>query len=209
MEDVLDVYQRSYDPSRPVVCIDETNKQLIIEKRVPCKPGEPEKLNSVYVRNGVADIFMISEPLAGKRETVVKQTRTAIDFAEILRYTADELYPKAEKIILVTDNLNIHAPSSLYKAFSAQEANRLTKRFEWHYTPKHGSWLNIAEIELNVMTRQYLARRLDSISKIQQELKAWENMRNQECEKVIWHFTTSQARNKLISLYPKFELSGE
>ena len=185
MEDVLDVYQRSYDPSRPVVCIDETNKQLIIEKRVPCKPGEPEKLDSVYVRNGVADIFMISEPLAGKRETVVKQTRTAIDFAEILRYTADELYPKAEKIILVTDNLNIHAPSSLYKAFSAQEANRLTKRFEWHYTPKHGSWLNIAEIELNVMTRQYLARRLDSISKIQQELKAWENMRNQECEKVI------------------------
>ena len=185
MEDVLDVYQRSYDPSRPVVCIDETNKQLIIEKRVPCKPGEPEKLDSVYVRNGVADIFMISEPLAGKRETVVKQTRTAIDFAEILRYTADELYPKAKKIILVTDNLNIHAPSSLYKAFSAQEANRLTKRFEWHYTPKHGSWLNIAEIELNVMTRQYLARRLDSISKIQQELKAWENMRNQECEKVI------------------------
>ena len=209
MEDVLDVYQRPYDPSRPVICIDETNKQLIIEKRVPCKPGEPEKLDSVYVRNGVADIFMISEPLAGKRETVVKQTRTAIDFAEILRYTADELYPKAEKIILVTDNLNIHAPSSLYKAFSAQEANRLTKRFEWHYTPKHGSWLNIAEIELNVMTRQYLARRLDSISKIQQELKAWENMRNQECEKVIWHFTTSQARNKLMSLYPKFELSGE
>ena len=136
MEDVLDVYQRPYDPSRPVVCIDETNKQLIIEKRVPCKPGEPEKLDSVYVRNGVADIFMISEPLAGKRETVVKQTRTAIDFAEILRYTADELYPKAEKIILVTDNLNIHAPSSLYKAFSAKEANRLTKRFEWHYTSK-------------------------------------------------------------------------
>ena len=141
MEDVLDVYQRPYDPSRPVICIDETNKQLILEKRIPCKPGEPEKVDSVYVRNGVADIFMISEPLAGKRETVVKQTRTAIDFAEILRYTADELYPKAKKIILVTDNLNIHAPSSLYKAFSAQEANRLTKRFEWHYTPKHGSWL--------------------------------------------------------------------
>ena len=129
MEDVLDVYQRSYDPSRPVVCIDETNKQLIIEKRVPCKPGEPEKLDSVYVRNGVADIFMISEPLAGKRETVVKQTRTAIDFAEILRYTADELYPKAEKIILVTDNLNIHAPSFFVQGIFSTRSQPFNQTF--------------------------------------------------------------------------------
>ena len=201
MEDVLDVYQRPYNPSRPVVCIDETNKQLILEKRIPCKPGEPEKVDSVYVRNGVADIFMISEPLAGKRETVVKQTRTAIDFAEILRYTADELYPKAEKIILVTDNLNIHAPSSLYKAFSAQEANRLTKRFEWHYTPKHGSWLDMAEIELNVMTRQCLSRRRASIKKLKCELSAWERERNCNTAKIQWHFQTGDAREKLISLF--------
>ena len=166
MEDVLDVYQRPYDPSRPVVCIDETNKQLIIEKRVPCKPGEPEKLDSVYVRNGVADIFMISEPLAGKRETVVKQTRTANAFAEILRYTADELYPKAEKIILVTDNLNIHAPSSLYKAFSAQEANRLTKRFEWHYTPKHGSWLDIQKNGKFLLSKSVIRHFLCSVIKL-------------------------------------------
>ena len=204
MEDVLDVYQRPYDPSRPVVCIDETNKQLILEKRIPCKPGEPEKVDSVYVRNGVADIFMISEPLAGKRETVVKQTRTAIDFAEILRYTADELYSKAEKIILVTDNLNIHAPSSLYKAFSAEEANRLTKRFEWHYTPKHGSWLDMAEIELNVMTRQCLSRRIASIEKLKCELSAWEQERNCHTAKIQWHFQTGDAREKLISLYPTF-----
>ena len=122
MEAALGIYQRPYDPTRPVVCIDETNKQLILEKRIPCKPGEPEKLNSVYARNGVADIFMISEPLAGKRENVVKQTWTGTDFAEVLRYTSDELYPEAEKIVLVTDNLNIHAPSSLYKAFSAEKA---------------------------------------------------------------------------------------
>ena len=202
MEDVLDVYQRSYDPSRPVVCIDETNKQLIIEKRVPCKPGEPEKLDSVYVRNGVADIFMISEPLAGKRKTVVKQTRTAIDFAEILRYTADELYPKAEKIILVTDNLNIHAPSSLYKAFSAQEANRLTKRFEWHYTPKHGSWLDMAEIEIGVMSRQALAKPFPDLESFEKQVRSWTVNRNAKFVKINWQFTTADARIKLAKLYP-------
>ena len=137
MEDVLEVYQRPYDPLRPVVCIDETNKQLIKETRIPCEPGQPEKVDSVYVRNGVADVFMISEPLAGRRETVVTQTRTALDFAEILRYTSDTLYPRTEKIVLVTDNLNTHSPASLYKAFPPEEARRLAERFEWHYTPKH------------------------------------------------------------------------
>lgn len=144
MEDVLEVYQRPYDPSRPVVCIDETNKQLIKEERLPCKPGSPEKVDPVYVRNGVANVFMIAEPLAGKRETVVTRTRTAVDFADILRYTADELYDGAEKIVLVTDNLNTHSPASLYKAFPPEEARRLAERFEWHYTPVHGSWLDMA-----------------------------------------------------------------
>ena len=202
MEDVLDVYQRPYDPSRPVVCIDETNKQLILEKRIPCKPGEPEKVDSAYVRNGVADIFMISEPLAGKRETVVKQTRTAIDFAEILRYTADELYSKAEKIVLVTDNLNIHAPSSLYKAFSAEEANRLTKRFEWHYTPKHGSWLDMAEIEIGVMSRQALAKPFPDLESFEKQVRNWTVNRNARCAKINWQFTTADARIKLAKLYP-------
>ena len=145
MEDVLEVYQRPYDPLTPVVCIDETNKQLIKETRIPCEPGKPEKPDSVYIRNGVADVFMISEPLAGRRETVVTEIRTAPDFAEILRYTSDVLYPRTEKSILVTDNLNTHSPASLYKAFAPQEARRLAERFEWHYTPKHGSWLDMAE----------------------------------------------------------------
>jgi hypothetical protein len=202
MENVLDVYQRPYDPFRPVVCIDETNKQLILEKRIPCEPGEPEKVDSVYVRNGVADIFMISEPLAGKQETVVKQTRTAIDFAEVLRYTADELYPKAEKIILVTDNLNIHTPSSLYKAFSAEEANRLTKRFEWHYTPKHGSWLDMAEIEIGVMSRQALAKPFPDLESFTKQVHNWIIKRNARRVKINWQFTTADARIKLAKLYP-------
>ena len=200
MEDVLDVYQRPYDPSRQVVCIDETNKQLILEKRIPCKPGEPEKVDSVYVRNGVADIFMISEPLAGKRKTVVKQTRIAIDFAEVLRYTADELYPKAEKIILVTDNLNIPALSSLYKAFLAEEANCLTKRFEGHYTPKHGSWLDMAEI--GVMSRQALAKPFPDLESFEKQVRSWTVNRNTKCEKINWQFTTADARIKLARLYP-------
>lgn len=127
MEDVLEVYQRPYDPLRPVVCIDETNKQLIKETRIPCEPGQPEKVDSVYVRNGVADVFMISEPLAGRRETVVTQTRTALDFAEILRYTSDTLYPRTEKIVLVTDNLNTHSPASLYKAFPPEELSHYSR----------------------------------------------------------------------------------
>ena len=145
---------------------------------------------------------MISEPLAGKRETVVKQTRTAIDFAEVLRYTADELYPKAEKIILVTDNLNIHAPSSLYKAFSAQEANRLTKRFEWHYTPKHGSWLDMAEIEIGVMNRQALAKPFPDFESFEKQVRNWTVNRNARCVKTNWQFTTADARIKLAKLYP-------
>lgn len=153
MGDIQEVYQRPYAPLNPVICIDGTNKQLIKENRIPCGPGQPEKVDSVYIRNGVADVFMISEPLAGRRETVVTEIRTALDFAEILRYTSDILYPRIEKIVLVTDNLNTHSPASLYKAFLPEEAYRLSERFEWHYTPKHGSWLDMAEIEIGIMGR--------------------------------------------------------
>lgn len=202
MEDVLEVYQRPYDPLRPVVCIDETNKQLIEEIRIPCKPGYSEKVDSVYVRNGVADVFMICEPLAGKRETVVTQTRTALDFAEILKYTSDTLYPMAEKIILVTDNLNTHSTSSLYKVFLPEEARRLAERFEWHYTPKHGSWLDMAEIEISIMSRQALGKSLPDLESFKQQVRAWTVKRNTECVKINWQFNTQDARIKLARLYP-------
>ena len=202
MEDVLEVYQRPYDPLRPVVCIDETNKQLIKETRIPCEPGQPEKVDSVYVRNGVADVFMISEPLAGRRETVVTQTRTALDFEEILRYTSDTLYPRTEKIVLVTDNLNTHSPASLYKAFPPEEARRLAERFEWHYTPKHGSWLDMAEIEIGIMSRQALGKPLPDLESFKQQVRTWTIRRNAECAKINWQFKTQDARIKLARLYP-------
>ena len=202
MEDVLEVYQRPYDPLRPVVCIDETNKQLIEETRSSCEPGQPEKVDSVYVRNGVADVFMISEPLAGKGENAVTQTRTALDFAAILKYISDTLYPTTEKIILVTDNLNTHSPASLYKAFPPEEARRLAERFEWHYTPKHGSWLNMAEIEIGVMSRQALGKRLPDLESFTQQVRVWTLKRNTECVKINWQFNTRDARIKLARLYP-------
>jgi len=202
MEDVLDVYQRVYDPLNPVVCIDETNKQLIQETRIPSESGQPEKVDYEYERNGVANVFMISEPLSGKRETVVNETRTAIDFANVLKYTSDILYPHAEKIVVVTDNLNIHEVASLYKAFPAEEAHRIANRFEWHYTPKHGSWLNIAEIEIGVMCRQALVKPLPDIESFKKQVMSWTLFRNIECSKVSWQFTTSDARVKLKRLYP-------
>ncbi len=202
MEDVLEVYHRPYDPLIPVVCIDETNKQLIKETRIPCEPGHPEKVDSVYIRNGVADVFMISEPLAGRRETVVTETRTALDFANILKYTADTLYPRTEKIVLVTDNLNTHSPASLYRTFPPEEARRLTERFEWHYTPKHGSRLNMAEIETGVMSRQALAKPLPDMESFEEKIRIWKIKRNTECKKINWQFKTTDARIKLAKLYP-------
>ena len=202
MEDVLDVYQRPYDLRRPVVCIDETNKQLIKEERLPCKPGSPEKVDSVYIRNGVANVFMISEPLAGKRDTVVTKTRTAVDFANILKYTADELYAEAEKIVLVTDNLNTHSPASLYKAFSPEEARRLAERYEWHYTPVHGSWLDMAEIEIGIMSRQALSKPLPDLESYREQVRNWTIKRNAKQSKINWQFTTQDARIKLSRLYP-------
>ncbi len=202
MEDILEVYQRSYDPLRPVVCIDETSKQLIKEERIPCEPGNPEKVDSVYVRNGVANVFMIAEPLAGRRETVVTETRNAVDFAQILKYTSDILYPRVEKIVLVTDNLNIHAEASLYKAFKPEEARRLAERFEWHYTPKHGSWLDMAEIEIGIMSRQALAKPLPDMESFKEQVRIWTIKRNAECKKINWQFKTTDARIKLAKLYP-------
>jgi hypothetical protein len=202
MEDVLDVYHRPYDPLLPVVCIDEANRQLIKETRIPCTPGQPEKLDSEYERNGVANVFMISEPLAGRRETVVTETRKAPDFADILKYTSDVLYPHAEKIVLVTDNLNTHTAASLYKVFLPEEANRIANRFEWHFTPKHGSWLNMAEIEIGVMSRQALKKPLPDMESFKRQIKTWTLRRNSECSKVNWQFTTKDARVKLKKLYP-------
>ena len=202
MEDVLDVYQRPYDLRRPVVCIDETNKQLIKEERLPCKPGSPEKVDYVYIRNGVANVFMISEPLAGKRDTVVTKTRTAVDFANILKYTADELYAEAEKIVLVTDNLNTHSPASLYKAFSPEEARRLAERYEGHYPPVHGSWLDMAEIEIGIMSRQALSKPLPDLESFREQVRNWTIKRNAKQSKINWQFTTQDARIKLSRLYP-------
>ena len=202
MEDVLDVYERPYDPLHPVVFMDETNKQLIQETRIPCEPGKTEKVDSEYVRNGVADVFMIFEPLAGKRETVVTRTRTAVDFANVLQYTSDVLYPQAEKIVLVTDNLNPHTKASLYKAFPPQEAHRLAQRFEWHYTPKHGSWLDMAEIEISIMSRQALAKPLPDFDSFCRQVRSWTLRRNSIGRKVNWQFRSSDARMKLPKLYP-------
>ena len=202
MEDVLDIYQRPYDPLNPVVCIDETNKQLVIETRIPAEPGVPEKVDYEYERNGVANVFMISEPLAGRRETLINETRNAIDFANVLKYTSDVMYPHAERITLLTDNLNIHEIASLYKAFPPEEAHRLANRFEWHYTPKHGSWLNMAEIEIGVMCRQALAKPLPDMESFKTQVNTWASLRNLECSKINWQFTTADARIKLKRLYP-------
>ena len=207
MEDVLEVYRRPYDPNRPVVCLDETRKQLIGEVATPvlASPGQVAHYDYEYVRNGVANIFMISEPLAGQREAEVTDRRTKKDYALCLRKIADEMYPDAEIIVLVQDNLNTHSPASLYEAFEPAEARRLMKRFEVHYTPKHGSWLDMAEIELGILGRQCLARRIDNVDALRREVATWKTDRNAASTKVNWQFTTADARIKLRRLYPSFE----
>ena len=206
MEDVLDVYELPYNESRPVVCMDEKPYQLLGETRepLPMIPGSDRKTDSEYVRNGTVSIFAFIEPLGGAHHVSVREHRTAFDWAEEIKYLADVMYPDAEKIILVMDNLNTHKPSSLYKRYPPEEARRILKRLEIHYTPKHGSWLDIAEIELNVMTRQCLSRRIAEIDLLRSELSAWEAERNTSAAKVNWHFRTSDARIKLSSLYPRF-----
>jgi hypothetical protein len=184
------------------IAIDETNKQLIQQTRIPCEPGQPEKVDYEYERNGVVNVFMIAEPLAGKRETIVNETRNSVDFANVLKHTSDVLYPDVDKIALLTDNLNTHFTASLYKAFKPEEAHRIANRFEWHYTPKHGSWLNIAEIEIGVMCRQALAKPLPDVDSFRYQVEAWTLNRNNDSSKVNWQFTTEDARIKLKRLYP-------
>lgn len=204
MEDILDIYEMPYNPVIPVVCMDEKPYQILGEVRDSwaMRPGDDKKVDSEYTRNGTCSIFAFIEPLGGKHHVSVRKRRTAKDWAEEMKYLSDVMYPDAEKIILVMDNLNIHNPASLYKAFPPKEARRIIKRFEIHYTPKHGSWLDIAEIELNVMTRQCLSRRIASIEHLQKELSAWEKERNSSQASVNWQFKTNNARTKLVSLYP-------
>ena len=207
MEDVLDVYERPYDPDMPVVCMDEKPYQLLGEARESwaMRPGDDKKIDSEYVRNGTCSIFAFVEPLGGRHHVSVREHRTAPDWAEEIKYLVDVMYPDKEKIVLVMDNLNTHKPASLYKAYPPAEARRILKRLEIHYTPKHGSWLDIAEIELNVMTRQCLSRRVETIELLRTELSAWENERNNNEASVNWQFTTKDARVKLASLYPELQ----
>lgn len=206
MEDVLDIYELPYNKDIPVVCMDEKSYQLLGEARESwaMRPGDNKKIDSEYIRNGTCSIFAFVEALAGRHHVSVREHRTAIDWAEEIRYLDDEMYPDIQKIILVMDNLNTHKPASLYKAFPPEEARRIIKKLEIHYTLKHGSWLDIAEIELNVMTRQCLSRRISSIDVLRSELAAWEDERNNGKSKVNLQFTTKDARIKLVSLYPEF-----
>ena len=204
MEDVLAVYTRPHDPSRPLVCLDETSKQLIIETRrpQPMKPGQPARVDYEYERNGTANLFMLFAPLEGWRHVKVTDRRTALDYAQVLKDLSDVHFPAAERIVLVQDNLNTHAKSSLYEAFPAAEARRLVERFEWHYTPKHGSWLDMAESELAILSSQCLDRRIPNKLALETEVAAWTKRRNTENTKADWQFTTADARIKLRHLYP-------
>lgn len=204
MEDVLDVYHQPYDAKRPLVCLDESSKQLIGEvvEPIPAAPGQPERYDYEYVRNGTANLFMITEPLLGWRHVKVTDRRTAKDFAEVLRWLAEDVHPDVELIVLVMDNLNTHKLASLYEAFEPERARRLTERFEVHHTPKHGSWLNVAEIELSVLSRQCLDRRIETKEELTQEIAAWENDRNERQVGTQWRFTIADARIKLHRLYP-------
>lgn len=204
MEDILDIYELPYDPMKPVVCMDEKPYQLLGDARqpLPMRPGDDTKTDFEYVRNGTCSIFAFVEPLGGMHYVSVHEHRAAVDWAIEIKHLTDEIYPDAEKIILVMDNLNTHKTASLYKVFPPNEARRIIKRLEIHYTPKHGSWLNMAEIELNVMSRQCLSRRIESIELLRKELAAWVSERNLYKAKIRWHFQTGNARDKLISLYP-------
>jgi hypothetical protein len=205
MEDVLEVYHLPYDSDYPVVCMDESSKQLIGEVRdpIPCEPGKPVRVDDEYIRNGVTEIFMEVEPLAGKRHVEITEHRTRKDWASQIKQMLDERYPDAIKVRLVMDNLNTHNIASLYETFEPEEARRLAERLEIHYTPKHGSWLNMAEIELSVLKGQCLDRRIAEMATMQAEVAAWENNRNNSIKKIDWQFTTSDARVKLKRLYPK------
>ena len=204
MEDVLDVYTRPYDPCRPQVCLDETSRQLLgdVTPPLPLAPGHPAREDYEYVRGGVCNLFLACEPLRGWRHVTVSDRRTRRDFAHVIKDLVDVQYPDAEQIVLVMDNLNTHSPASLYEAFAPAEARRLTDRLEIHYTPKHGSWLNMAEIELHVLAGQCLDRRLPDRATLTGEVAAWQAARNAADRAIDWRFTTADARIKLKHLYP-------
>jgi hypothetical protein len=204
MEDVLEVYTRPRDRDYPLVCLDESSKQLIAETRLPIamKPGRPARCDYEYERHGTANLFMMFAPLEGWRHVKVTDRHTAVDYAHVLKDLADRHFAKAKTIVLVQDNLNIHSKASLYEAFPADEARRLVERFEWHYTPKHGSWLDLAESELGVLSRQCLDRRISDKQTLIDEIQAWQDERNANHATANWHFTTSNARIKLKHLYP-------
>jgi DDE superfamily endonuclease len=204
MEDVLEVYHRPYDEKRPLVCLDEVPVQLVGEARVPLppRPGQPARYDYEYVRNGTANLFMVFEPLLGWRAAQVTERRTAKDFAEVLRWLVEDLHPDAKKVVLVTDNLNTHGPGCLYEALEPGRARRIAERLEWHYTPRHGSWLNMAEIELAALAKQCLGRRIGTREELERAVAAWEEERNERQVGVNWQFTTAKARIKLRRLYP-------
>jgi hypothetical protein len=207
MEDVLEVYAQPHDPRRPVVCADEGGKQLIGDARppLPVRPRRPAKEDYEYVRHGTANLFVAFEPLAGTRRVEVTERKTKADFARLLKRIADEWYPEAERITLVVDNLSTHKPAALYEVFAPEEARRILARLEFVYTPKHGSWLNMAEVELSVLARQCLDRRIPDIGSLRREVAAWEEARNAAAVRVDWQFTTADARVKLKRLYPILE----
>ena len=204
MEDVIEVHHRPYDENRPLICIDESSKQLVSEVRtpLPVRPGAVARYDYEYEREGVSNLFMISEPLLGWRHVEVTDRRTAKDFAEVLRWLAEDVHPEAAKLVVVTDNLNTHDPGCLYEAFEPDRARRIAERLEWHYTPKHGSWLNVAECELAALSSQCLDRRIGSAVRLRQVVGAWEDKRNEREVGVDRRFTTADARVKLRRLYP-------
>jgi hypothetical protein len=206
MEDTLALYTQPEDPQRPLVCMDEVPKQLISDVRppLPAQEEQPKRVDYEYERHGVANLFMFFAPLLGRRHVKVTATRTRVDWAHAMRELSDEIFPDAEKIIVVLDNLNTHTPAAFYLAFAPEEARRLVKRFEFHFTPKHGSWLNIAEIELSVMSRQCINRRIPDERSLRKEVQSWVDDRNSNVVKVDWRFSTADARIKLKRLYPKF-----
>lgn len=204
MEDVLEVYTLPFNPQRPQVCMDELSKQLVGETRtpIPAAPGQPERYDYEYVRHGVGNLFIFFEPLAGRREVKVTERRTMLDWAEAVRELVDVHYPAAEKIVLVMDNLNTHGIGSLYEAFPPAEARRLAQKLEIHHTPKHGSWLNMAESELSILTRQCLNQRIPDLEQLRREVAAWQEERNQAKKPMTWRFKTDDARIRLARLYP-------
>ena len=208
MEDVLDVYTRPHDPAWPVVCLDEISKQWVAETRtpVPTAPGQPARIDYEYERHGTVNLFLTCEPLAGHRHVTVTERRTAVDFAKEVRDLLEARYPHAEKVVLVMDNLNTHKPAALYQAFEPALARSLIDRLEIHYTPKHGSWLNMAEIELSVLSQQCLDRRIPDVATLTREVAAWQQTRNTGSKPVDWRFTTADARIKLKRLYPSIQV---